>query len=98
MCINSFIFVETEILFDSLLKLSEKNIISIHEKLKPQILAKCTCNRDYTTFSQVITKKLNDAAKELKEHKEIIVRKADKFNVFVVIDREDCFHKLDEVL
>ena len=26
------------------------------------------------------------------------MRKADKFNVFVVIDGEDCFHKLDETL
>ena len=89
--------VENEMLFYSLLKVSEKNIISIYENLKPQLLAESTRNRDYT-FSKVITKKLNDAAKDLKEHKEIIVRRTEKSKVFGVMVREDYFHKLDEFL
>ena len=47
--------VETELLYDSILQLAERNIVSVHENLKPQLLAEATRNRDYT-YSRIVTK------------------------------------------
>ena len=89
--------IETELLYDSILRLADKNIISVHENLKPQLLAEATRNRDYS-YSRVVTKKLLDAANDLKVHESMIVRNADKANCFVVMDKKDYTDKLDAIL
>ena len=89
--------VEMEVLYESILRLADKDFVTVNENLQPQLLAESTRIRDFS-FSQVITKKLREAGKSLKEHDEIIIRKADKSNCFVVIDRAEYKQKLDTIL
>ena len=48
--------------------------------------------------SKIITKELKQAAKELREREDIIIRKGDKAAVYVVMNREDYFDKMDAIL
>ena len=68
----------------------------MHENLKPQLLAEVTRNRD-CSYSRLVTKKILSAANDLKSHKSIIVRNADKANYFVM-DRQEYTDKLDTIL
>ena len=88
---------ELEILYDSLTKLASKQLITIHPNLKPQLKAEATKNRDFK-HSSILTKELRTAAKELKSHPNIIVRRADKANSFVILDRAEYKDKLDAIL
>ena len=89
--------VECEILYDSLLKLEEKNLVNINENLQLQLLAESTKVRD-PTMSSIYTPEMRAAAKELREHPDIIVRKADKSDVYVVMDKTAYMEKLQVIL
>ena len=67
--------IELEILYESLLNLRNRDIISISDSLKPQLIAESTKRRDFKP-SSVLTKELISAAKELKLNPNIVVRKA----------------------
>ena len=89
--------LETEILYNSLIKLSQDEIIDISPNLKPQLLAESTKCRDKRP-SQIIPKELREAGKQLKQHDSIIVRKADKASVFVVLDKSKYNAKIEHIL
>ena len=48
--------------------------------------------------SKLIPDRLRNAAKELRNNPDIIVRKADKSSVFVLLDRDDYLEKVDSIL
>ena len=48
--------------------------------------------------SQILTPALRKAAKELKNNEDIIVRKADKSAIFVIMNREEYNQKMDNIL
>ena len=89
--------VECEILYDSLLKLQEKNIINISDDLQTQLLSESTKVRDPTS-SRLLSPELKSAAKDLRENPNIIVRQADKSEMYVVLDRNDYLDKLQTIL
>ena len=89
--------METELLYDSILRLANRNIVSVHKNLKPQLLAEATRNRDFS-YSRVVTKKFLDAANDLELHDSMIVRNADKANYSVVMDKKYYTDKLDTFL
>ena len=89
--------LEIEQLYESILKLKDNDIITIKEDLKPQLLAESTKIR-YTGNSLVINKALRKAAQNLKNHPDIIVRKADKSSAYVVLDKCDYKEKLDAII
>ena len=86
--------VETEMLYESIKKLAEGDIVVVNENLQPQLLAKPTKIRDYS-YSHILTRKLKDAATNSKEHESRVVRNADKANCFVVISLDEYKHKID---
>ena len=89
--------LELEILYDSLLKLQSNNIIDINPNLKHQLKSEATKSRDYHK-SNLLTREQRTAANELKNHPDIIVRKADKSNIFIVLDRQEYKTKLDSII
>ena len=74
--------MEMEILYDSLLKLHKNNTITINPDLKHQLKSEFTKQLDFHS-SKYRTKDIRLAAKQLKNHQDITVRKADKSNIFV---------------
>ena len=65
--------------------------------LKSQLLAESTKCRDPKP-SKLLSKELYEAAKELKNHDNIIVRRADKSNTYVVMSKNEYYEKLDAIL
>ena len=61
------------------------------------IRAEATKQRDFSE-SSILTKDLINAAKTIKNHHDIIVRRADKSNIFVVMNRTDYTNKLEVIL
>jgi hypothetical protein len=89
--------LELEMLFESLHKLQERSIINMNPNIREQLKAEATKNRDHKN-STILTKELRVAAKQLKEHPDVIVRRADKSNIFVVMDKSEYKNKLDHIL
>ena len=89
--------VETELLYEAIIRLAEKEHVVINDNLEPQLLAESTKIRDFS-YSQIITGKLRAAAKYLKNHENTIIRKADKSSCFVIMEREFHKEKLDFIL
>ena len=77
-----------EVFYQSTLILVDQDLVTVNKNLKPQLLAESTKVRDLT-FNQAITKKLKDAATNLKQHGEINVRKEDKWSYFVVMGKTE---------
>ena len=84
-------------LYESIMKLAERDTVLVNENWQPQLLAEATKTKD-DSCSHIITRKLKDVAKDLKEHESIFVRNADKASCFVVMSWEEYKHKLDEIL
>ena len=65
--------------------------------MKHHLKAESIKQRDFHP-SKYLTKDIRLAAKQLKDHTDIIVRKADKSNVFVFLDKNEYKQKLDRFL
>ena len=78
---------ELEILYESLRNLSSKDKITLLPGLRDQLRAEASKNRS-RGGSTLLTPGLREAGKSLKNNKNIIIQKADKSNMFVVMDRK----------
>ena len=88
---------EMEILYDSILKLETDRKITVSAGFRDQLRGEATKVRG-DGRSTLFTPHLWEAAKSLRNNEEIIVRKADKCNMFVVIDMDEYKSKLDSIL
>ena len=88
---------ELENLYDKLTTIHSQGTITIHPNLKDQLRAEATKQRDFST-SQILSRDLRSAAKSLKNHPDVIIRMADKSNIFVVLNKNDYKNKLDTIL
>ena len=88
---------ELELLFQSILKLGDERKVDINPNLKPQLLAESTKQRRGKPF-QLISHRLKMAAKELRDDPDIVIRKADKSSIYVILDRDDYYRKIDSIL
>ena len=86
-----------EVLFDSIKKLENNNILTVNPNLKHLLKSESLKQRDYNN-SHILSKELRAAARELKNHPDITVRKADKANAFVIVNKTDYRAKLDDML
>ena len=89
--------VELEMLYNNLLTLQKADIIEINPNLKDQLRSESTKRRGKTN-SSILTPKLKAAAKSLREDSTIVIRKADKSNMYVIMDRGEYDQKLREIL
>ncbi|XP_076065026.1 uncharacterized protein LOC143039059 [Oratosquilla oratoria] len=87
------------------LELLYKNLCEFHQKgkinMKPIFIellqAESTKRRGYGK-SSLLTAELRLAAKELRENKDIVIRRADKSDLFVILNRSDYIEKVESIL
>ena len=88
---------ELELLYENILKLETKDKISVHPDLKGQLAGEGSKLRG-NDCSKLLTKELREAGKQLKDDPRIIVRRADKASIFVILNKEDYTTKLNKIL
>ena len=88
---------EIEMLFNQLTELESKNTITIDPRLVNQLAAESGKHRN-TKYKSSVTPSLREAAKTLKSNEELIIRKADKSSVYVLLDKSEYFEKLNDIL
>ena len=89
--------IETECLIDQLLTLQSEDKVTLSPTLREELIGEA--GRDRGNFrSQVLTKELKDAAKELRENNDIIIRRGDKAAVYVILDKNTYLEKMDGIL
>ena len=62
-----------------------------------QLISESTKHRNTRKFNSVLTRKMSVAAKELKENKDIIIRKANKSNTYVILNKDIYESKLKKI-
>ena len=77
-----------EILYHSILKLETDRKITVSAGFRNQLRGEAT-KVSCDGRSTLLTPRLWEAAKSLRNNEEIIVRKADKCNMFVVMDMDE---------
>ena len=88
---------ELEIMYQTLLKLEEKTVVTINPNLADQLKNEGTKNR-HKKHKSILTPPLKKAAENLKNNKNITIRKADKSSVYVILNKDEYFSKVDTVL
>ena len=88
---------ELELVYQSVTALEKQGHVEVNPDLRPQLLAEATKRRDFKKC-EVLTPELKDAAKSLREDDTITVRKADKSSSYVVINKEEYIHKIEDIL
>ena len=89
--------VECEILIDDVEKLAAQKKVTIEPTFKQEIISEAGKARGSHT-SKLLTKRLIDAARQLREDPTIKIRKADKTASYVIMDAEEYLQKLDTIL
>ena len=88
---------ELEILYQDICKLHAEDKISVNPDIQEQLQAESTKNRSQLR-RPALEPRLHRAAKQLRENPDIVIRKADKSQVFVVLDAKEYYSKSDEIL
>jgi uncharacterized protein (DUF1778 family) len=89
--------IELELLYDSLLKLKNDGKININPDLKDLLRAEASKQRG-SSNSKILTPALRQAAKQLRDNDQIVIRKADKSNIFVILDKTEYNSKINEIV
>ena len=90
--------VELEVLYQNLLNLQTRDIITINPKLADHLRCESTKHRYVKRKALLLTTKLKNAANNLKRNEDIIIRKADKSSMYVILNKEDYLTKIDSLL
>ncbi|XP_076029861.1 uncharacterized protein LOC143018389 [Oratosquilla oratoria] len=88
---------ESVLLLQSLLQLQTEGKITVSPELRPQLLAETTRRRSYKK-SSILSPELQQAARELRNNPDLIIRRADKSSIYVLLNKDDYFSKLDHIL
>jgi len=89
--------MEIEILYENLSVMEKDGKIA----LKPQLVdaLKNEGNKiRANSHSKILSKDQRKACKQLKNNNNIIIRKADKSNIYIILNKEDYKRKLDTIL
>ena len=88
---------ELEVLYQDVLKLQKEKKVEIHHTLKDRLVGESSKVRGRCK-SKLISRALFKAAKELRDDDRIVIRKADKSSVYVILDKENYLEKLNSIL
>ena len=89
--------VELEILYQNLVQLEARNVISLKPELTDQLRSEGTKHRN-PKYTSVLTPSLRNAAKSLKNNNDIMIRKADKSSTYVIMNKQEYIDKLNDIL
>ena len=68
-------------------RLQKKNFVTVNPSLRDQLRSENTKRRNFGRQQKpILTKELRNAAKELKNDPDIVIRKADKSNMYVILN------------
>ena len=88
-----------ETLFQDIKKLEDEKQILTHPELKELLKAEAINNRNTNNKNNsLLTENLKKAAQQLRKHPNITIKKADKTNIFVVLDKDEYHKKLDNIV
>ena len=88
---------ELEILYQQICEKHKTGKIQVNPDIKAQLLSEGTKRRG-STRSHLISSRLRKAAIELKNSRDLIIRRADKSDVFVLLDRSEYLSKVKAIL
>ena len=86
-----------EMLYQNILNLEEKNEVVVIPDISNFLVAESSKNR-FVKAPSKFSKKLKQAAFNLKQNNEIIIRKADKASIYVILNKKDYLDKINEIL
>ena len=89
---------EIEILYQNILKLQDKKVISIKPEFHDLLKAEAIKNWYNKKQPILLTHQLKIANKELCNHPTITIKKTDKTHIFVVLNKTDYHSKLQNIL
>ena len=89
--------MEIEILFQNLADMERQGKIRMKNEIADSLRKEGNIIRS-NNHSKLLTKKQREACKNLKNNNDIIIRKADKSNIYVILDKATYKSKLDEIL
>ena len=89
--------IEIESLLESIFSLEDRGAVTTSHELQPLLLAKTQRDRG-TSCSHNLTPRLRQAAKDLRQRKDVMIKRADKAATFVLINKEEYMTKLDTIL
>ena len=89
--------VELELLYQDICKLKEQNKILLNPEIQDQLRAESTKHRAGSGRSS-LDPRLRQAARELRNNDSIIIRRADKSQMFVILNATDYHQKTAEIL
>ena len=87
---------ELEMLYQDALKLRAQGKIDIDPNFQDDLIGESTKNRSRVNKS--LPPRMRKAARELRENDSIVIRKADKSAVYVIMDKEDYNQKVSSIL
>ena len=89
---------ELEMLYQSIIQLESDEKVKVQADLRDLLRVEGIKNRSTRNKIPILTKPLKQAAKELKSHPDVIVRRADKSNMFVILNKSDYNKKIQDIL
>ena len=90
--------VELESLYQNLTTLEENNIITMKPEIVEQLKSESTKHRNTNYHNSILSKPLLEAAKNLKNNENLVVRKADKSATYVLLNKDEYIEKLNVIL
>ena len=88
---------ELKLLYQDICNLQRQEKISVNPDIRPQLQAESTKNRSHQTKTS-LPGHLWRAAKELRDRADIVVRRADKSQLFVILDSQEYYTKTQDIL
>ena len=88
---------ELELLYQQICQLERNGKISVNPDVQEQLQSESTKIRG-TRRSSLISPRLRQAARGLQDNESIVVRRADKAAIFVILNRDDYFTKVRDIL
>ena len=88
---------ELEALYNNLLNLENKKVIKVHSRLGDLLTSEATKHRN-PKYVPSIPHNLREAAKSLRSNEDIVIRKADKSQMYVLLDRKEYIEKINTIL
>ena len=88
---------ELEVLYSNLIDLEREKKITVNPRIVDLLSAESTKHRN-TYYRSSVTPQLKAAAKTLKDNTNVVIRKADKSSVYVLLNKQDYLEKLNGIL
>ena len=86
-----------EILYQNLLELKSKNQIDMKPEIADRLRSEGSKHRN-PIHNSILTKSLRTAAKNLKNNEDIVIRRADKSAIYVIMNKSEYLHKVKDLL